>query len=303
METVPQNINNAYLKGGGEMGELVRHFNWSQTSLGAPHTWPQSLLTTVSNLLRSRFPMFLWWGNNMIQFYNDAYRPSLGVNGKHPAALGQKGIDCWQEIWPVIYPLIEQVKNTGEATWNENQLIPIYRNGVLEDVYWTFSYSLVLNDDGNFGGVLVTCMETTESVQAHKSIEESEKRFRSMIEQAPVAIGLTRGEDFIFESINVAMLEIIGKKTKDDVLQKKLVDVLPELTAQPVYSVLQNVLQTGNTFRGAEVAVDMVTGGILQTRYYNITNSRIVDNTGEPFILHMAVDVTAPVIARRQIEQ
>ncbi len=89
--------------------------------------------------------MFLWWGEDLIQFYNDAYRPSLGNNGKHPTALGQKGEDCWPEIWPVIKPLIEQVVTENESTWSENQLIPIYRNGSLEDVYWTFSYSPVNN--------------------------------------------------------------------------------------------------------------------------------------------------------------
>ena len=83
--------------------------------------------------------MFLWYGEEMIQFYNDAYRPSLGNNGKHPTALGQKAVDCWPEIWTIIFPLIQQVRNTGQSTWSEDQLIPIYRNGKIEDVYWTLA--------------------------------------------------------------------------------------------------------------------------------------------------------------------
>ena len=93
-----------YLNDGGEMGELTRNFNWSSTSLGAPEHWPLSLLTTVSIVLNSKFPMFIWWGPELIQFYNDAYRPSLGKDGKHPTALGQPGAECWQEIWPIIKP-------------------------------------------------------------------------------------------------------------------------------------------------------------------------------------------------------
>ncbi|HZG26485.1 MAG TPA: hypothetical protein VEZ17_17980, partial [Chitinophagaceae bacterium] len=81
--------NYPFLKGGGEMGELTRNFDWWQTSVGSPADWPSPLRTTVSNLLRSKLPMLLWWGNEMIQFYNDAYRTSLGVNGKHPKAIGQ----------------------------------------------------------------------------------------------------------------------------------------------------------------------------------------------------------------------
>src|SRR5688572_9364977 len=136
------------------MGELTRNFDWASTSVGSPDQWPDCLRITVSNLLRSRFPMFLWWGDDMIQFYNDAYRPSMGNEGKHPFALGQKGYDCWPEIWQIIYPLIEQVQATGEATWMEDQLVPIFRNGKIEDVYWTYSYSAVLDDEGNPAGVL-----------------------------------------------------------------------------------------------------------------------------------------------------
>lgn len=167
-----------YLSGGGEMGRLTRDFNWISTPLGPPENWPYSLLTAVSIVLNSRFPMFIWWGDDLIQFYNDAYRPSLGNQGKHPAALGQRGADCWQEIWPVIKPLIDQVRAGGESTWSEDQLIPIYRNGRLEDVYWTFSYSKLLGEKGEIAGVLVTCTETTKQItslnQANSAKQELE---------------------------------------------------------------------------------------------------------------------------------
>ncbi|HSC39072.1 MAG TPA: hypothetical protein VLD19_14415, partial [Chitinophagaceae bacterium] len=97
-----------FLEGGGETGALIRAFDWSKTPLGSPYSWPQSLRGTVNLLLNARFPMFLWWGPELIQFYNDGYRPSLGNTGKHPA-IGQRGEDCWQEIWPVIKPLIDHV--------------------------------------------------------------------------------------------------------------------------------------------------------------------------------------------------
>ena len=168
------------------MGERIRSFDWAATSLGPISTWPQSLLTSVSIMLHSTFPMFIWWGEEMIQFYNDAYRPSLGNEGKHPAALGQKGGDCWQEIWPVIKPMIDEVIQ-GKSTWNENQLIPIYRNGKLEDVYWTFGYSPIYKEGGTVGGVLVVCTETTDAVVNLKKIEEDENKLRFSIEAAELA--------------------------------------------------------------------------------------------------------------------
>jgi hypothetical protein len=131
--------------------------------------------------------MFIWWGEDHVQFYNDAYRPSLGNNGKHPNALGQRGEDCWPEIWPVIYPLIRQVLDGGMATWSEDQLIPIYRNGQLEDVYWTFSYSAIIDEAGAIGGVLVVCYENTEKMVHYKKLAESEDLLSFAIEATDLA--------------------------------------------------------------------------------------------------------------------
>ena len=164
MILVRESTAHPYLEGGGEMGALTRAYDWSKTPIGSFDNWPQSLRTTVSIILRSDFPMFLWWGNEMIQFYNDAYRPSLGDEGKHPTALGQRGVDCWPEIWPIIYPLIEQVRNTGKSFFIEDKLVPIFRNGRIEDVYWTFSYSAVIGESGEIDGILVVCHETTHQV-------------------------------------------------------------------------------------------------------------------------------------------
>jgi hypothetical protein len=90
-------------------------------------------------ILNAKFPMFLWWGKELICFYNDAYRPSLGKHGKHPDILGMPAAQAWTEIWDIIKPLIDQVLE-GASTFSEDQLVPIYRNNQLEDVYWTFSY-------------------------------------------------------------------------------------------------------------------------------------------------------------------
>jgi PAS domain S-box-containing protein len=173
-----------YLSGGGEMGRLTREFDWATNALGTPDTWPKSLLTALSIVLNSRFPMFIWWGDELIQFYNDAYRPSLGNQGKHPEALGQRGRDCWQEIWTVIKPMIDQVMAGGESTWSEDQLIPIYRNGKLEDVYWTFSYSKLLGDHGQIGGILVTCTETTKQISALNEVYGAKQELEFAINAA-----------------------------------------------------------------------------------------------------------------------
>ena len=204
-----------FLDDGGEMGKLMREKDWSLTPLGPPEGWPQSLRTTLNILLNCPFPMFLFWGKNLKGFYNDAYRPSLGTDGKHPFILGLNGKDSWAEIWDDIYPLLTAVTEKGEAIRRENQLIPFYRNGRIEDIYWTFSYSPVKDESGNVAGVLTVCTDTTEAVKAEKRLRESERRFRELADLSPVWIWIT-DKDVNIEYVNRALLDYVGVANSDD---------------------------------------------------------------------------------------
>lgn len=171
-----------FLSGGGEMGALMRAYDWGSSSIGAANKWPQSLRTTLGILLNSKFPMFLYWGPNLICFYNDAYRFSLGNDGKHPLLLGMKGEDAWPETWYLVKPPIDQVLKEGEATWSEDQFVPIYREGALKDAYWTFSFSPIKNESNQTAGVFLTLIETTEKVNNLKKLEESNDQLSFAIE-------------------------------------------------------------------------------------------------------------------------
>jgi PAS domain S-box-containing protein len=172
MLTITKPTSADFLAGGGEMGALTRAYDWSASPLGPPEIWPQSLRTAVRILLNTNHPMFIWWGPELIQFYNDAYRQTMGPE-RHPSALGQGGRDCWAEIWDIIGPQIEQVMSGGGATWNENQLVPVTRHGRLEQVYWTYGYSPIDEDDG-IGGVLVVCRDVTKEYLAAAALRERE---------------------------------------------------------------------------------------------------------------------------------
>jgi hypothetical protein len=152
-----------HLQSTGEIGELIFKYDWSKTCIGDIDNWPVSLQVTLSNILHSQFPMFLFWGDDFLCFYNEAFGPSLGAEGKHPA-IGKKAIVVWGEIWHIVGPLIQQVFVTRKAVLFEDRLIPFYRNGKVEDIYWTFCYSPAFGEDNCVMGVLVTCMETTKYV-------------------------------------------------------------------------------------------------------------------------------------------
>jgi PAS domain S-box-containing protein len=191
------------------MADLVRSFNWSNTPLGPIDSWPDALLTSVNILLSSRHPLFLWWGTELIQFYNDAYRPSLGL-GKHPRALGQRGEDCWKEVWAAISPQIHSVMHEGAVTWNVNQYLPIYRNGdQLEDAWWTFSYSPIRDVSGNIGGVFVVVSETSDQVLAERERHESRERLQLALEAANLGTW-TYDETTDLSTGDLAMQRIFG---------------------------------------------------------------------------------------------
>jgi hypothetical protein len=172
MLTINKSASADFLAGGGEMGALTRTYDWSANPLGRPESWPQSLRTAIRILLNTNHPMFIWWGEELIQFYNDAYCRTMGPE-RHPRALGQRGRECWAEIWDVIGPQIEQVMRGGGATWHENQLVPVTRHGRLEQVYWTYGYSPIDEGDG-VGGVLVVCRDVTRDYLAATALRERE---------------------------------------------------------------------------------------------------------------------------------
>ena len=283
------------------MGELTRAFDWANSPLGSPEGWPLPLRTTVSLLLSSKFPMLLWWGPELIQFYNDAYRPSLGNEGKHPTALGQRGQDCWPEIWPTIKPFIDQVLAGGEAVWRENQLLPIYRNGRLEDVYWTFSYGAVPGESGRIDGVLVVCQETTGAVLAQQRLAVSEARFRSIVEQAPLAIGLLRGRDMFIEAGNDRIFEVWGKDSS--ITGMRLIEALPEIKGQGFVELLEGVYDSGEPHFGKDVQAKLMRQGRLEENYFDFVYTPLRDAFGAVTgVMVLATEVTQQVIVRKALE-
>ncbi|MCX2453432.1 ATP-binding protein [Pedobacter sp. PLR] len=298
-----------YLEGGGEMGGLIRAYDWSKTVIGSPEQWSQSLLTTISIIISSRFPMFLWWGPELIQFYNDAYRKSLGDEGKHPAALGQRGEDCWPEIWDTVQPMINQALTGGDATWCEDELLPIFRNNQLEDVYWTFSFSEVKDVPGQIGGVLVICSETTEKVQANRKIEktlaelaDSESKIRYMLDDAPVSIALFTGPEFIIESANKQVMLEWNKG--EEVIGMPLALAFPELNGQPFFELLDTVLATGEPYYGNEVRGLLKQHDKLEEFYANFVYQPMKDSHGKTkSVLMVANIITEQVLARKKVEQ
>ncbi|MCW3071295.1 MAG: rcsC [Bacteroidetes bacterium] len=236
-----------FLEDGGEMGEMIKSYDWSTSVLGTPDKWPPSLCTTLGIILHSAFPMFLFWGKDLICFYNDAFRPSLGIDGKHPG-IGKKGIEVWDDIWEFVGPMIKGVMETGKPVYFEDQLIGFYRNGKKEDIYWTFSYSPAYGDNNKINGVFVTCTETTGKIQTIKALGESEQRFRTMAESTDVLIA-TSDETSNATYFNKAWTDFTGRSV-NELLDFGWADLVHEEDRQNFLDIYLDAFKKQQTWTG-----------------------------------------------------
>ncbi len=178
------------------MAGRIESFDWVRSPLGPRSEWPATLRLMVGIALKTRFPMVIFWGRDLVQVYNDAYVPILGA--RDAGALGQFARDSWPEIWDTIGPLLQSAFETGEPAWGEDMALTLERNGYEEQTYFTFSYSRI-GDEGEEGGVLCTCVETTKSVLR-------ETQFRAMADTI-ANIVYTHAADGTVEWANSRWLE------------------------------------------------------------------------------------------------
>jgi PAS domain S-box-containing protein len=328
-----------FLSNGGEMGAIMRAKDWRATPLGPTATWPPLLQSTIRLILTSSHPMFLWWGPDLIQFYNDAYTRTMGPE-RHPSALGQPGRACWEEIWPIIGPQIEMVMAGQGSTWNEDQLVPVTRHGKREDVWWTYGYSPIEDSEG-VQGVLVVCNDVTqqhrakaeleqvnqalteqirqrELAQAHEALQSSQRekaerelhtqredeaaRLRVLFEQSHGFMCILRGPSHIFEFANAAYLRLVGERP---LIGKSVREALPEIAGQGFYELLDNVYLHAVPFSAVDTPVK------LQRTAYSEPSEAYIDLVYHPIVINGAVtgifvqgfDTTDRTMARQALQR
>lgn len=183
--------------GDGEMAQLMREHDWASTSLGPVAFWPAALKNAMRLLLTSRFEMWMGWGPDILFFYNDAYRPTLGR--KHPAALGTPTRELWAEIWDDIEPRLRRVYERGEATWDRALQLILNRHGYPEETYHTFSYSPLFDDDQRVQGVFCAVSEETERVL-------SQRRF-ALLSTLAVRLNPAYSLEAVYDATAAALLQ------------------------------------------------------------------------------------------------
>ncbi|WP_207423724.1 PAS domain-containing sensor histidine kinase [Desertivirga brevis] len=194
--TIPE-----FLKGGGETGDLIRSGDWRHVLPASFFEWPSNLCYSLSLLLNSSTPIFLFWGERNVLFYNDAYIPALQSISMHPFAMGKPGEEVWGDSWKFISPELEATRQGKTKTLPDEA---VHRLNTSEDILLTYHLNPIKDDKGAVSGILVICNETI-SVAAREQLQ-TQKR----LEQ------LNREMTHLFSSINE------GFYSKDIVNQRYL---------------------------------------------------------------------------------
>ncbi|GAB3956411.1 hypothetical protein GCM10028805_46180 [Spirosoma harenae] len=221
---------------------------------------------------------------------------------KHPA-IGKPAQEIWGEDWDIMGPLLRTVLETGKPVLLQNSPVTSSRSRKTETAYWTFSYSLILDDEGNHGGVLVNCLETTQAVRSQQALRRNQDQFQNLIRSAPVAIALVEGPQFVVELANEHMLDYLGREHQQ-VMHKRLFDAIPEARDQGYEGLLMTVYTTGERFIAKELVITLERNGQLEPTY--------IDFVLEPFrqadstitgVLVICTEITEQVLSRKKIEE
>ncbi len=227
-----------------EMAALISGFDWAATSLGPKSAWPPCLTAAVDIMLSAQTQIVMFWGDDFVALYNDAYAPTIG--DKHPQALGHPAKENWAELWSDLEPLLRSVLHDGKTVAAKDRPFYIERYGYPETVYFDISYSPVRDADGKALGVFCIVNETTERVRADQALRESEERFRAVISQS--ATGIAQCElDGRFVLVNERFCEIAGY-SESELLGMRMHDITYPDDLRENTRMFETMMATGESF-------------------------------------------------------
>ncbi|WP_431674849.1 response regulator [Rhizobium leguminosarum] len=178
-----RSVGNGWPRGGGEIGELLRHPDFHAVGLGPVESWPAPLKHVAEMVLNSRQPKFVAWGPDLAFLYNEAYVPIFPQ--RHPGALGRPFREVWADIWEQFSPIVTSTLEGSSQLFKE-LLIPMRRDGRTEDTWFTFSYTPLRDDDGRVAGILCAALDVTDQVSAKRGEQSALEELRAKSEALAV---------------------------------------------------------------------------------------------------------------------
>lgn len=266
----------AFLSGGGELGALVRGFDWSATSIGPAENWPSTLKAAVGIILRAPVAMAVLWGEDGVMIYNDAY--AVFARDRHPMQLGMKV----RQAWPEAADFNDRVMTVGMAGGTlsfKDQELTLNRNGIPAPVWLNLDYAPVIDESGTAAGVLAVVVETTERVLADRRVRAERERLQQLFAQAPGFMAMLEGPDHVFGLVNPAYEQLVGHRK---VQGKPVREALPEVVGQGFIELLDRVYQDGQPYTGRsfKVGLQRAPDAPVEERFVDFVYQPIVDGDG-----------------------
>ena len=290
-----------------ELLRLTTSYNWDASPVGPIKFWPQSLKNAVSLILQSGMPMYLAWGKDFTQFYNDGYLTFLGTT-KHPRALGNSAKETWGEIWEFLNPLWESVLATGQPVCSNDLKLMLERDGQLVECYFSYSCSALCDDEGNIAGIFSAATETTSEVKLKQQLilarEESEierAKLHGFFMQAPMPICIFEGPSHQFVLTNPSHEKFSVRKIENG---KTPLEVFSAEEASAFVSLLDQVYKTGVPYVGTHPVFLPDENGVIVQHWINIGYHPYRNNEGSIHgVMAVVQDLTTEIRARKDAEK
>ncbi len=289
-----------FLAGDGEMARLIAGFDWSATAMGPIGSWPQSVRSVISLVLRSDVPIVTLWHDDGVMIYNDGY--SVFAGSRHPSLLGSKVLEGWPEVAEFNAHVMRSCYHAGGTLAYTDQELTLNRDGRPGQAWMNLDYSPILDEAGKPCGVIAIVIETTSKVRAEQRVGGERERLRQMFEQAPGFMALLSGPQHVFDFCNPRYLQLIGHR---DIVGKPLFEALPELHGQGYGEILDKVYETGEPFFGSGMKADLqyVAGGPVEVRFVDVVYQPIREDGAVTGILVQGLDVTERILAAQALER
>ncbi|RZK62227.1 MAG: PAS domain S-box protein, partial [Hymenobacter sp.] len=238
-----------------------------------------------------------------IEYVNPAYQqffPGVSLRGRlmvdaHPGVAANN-----------ILARLDRVYQTGEPYVGEEQpvALALTPGQPSQTRYFNFVYQ-PYREAGRIVGVSIFAYDVTGPALARRRAAEQDRQFRELYEQAPMAVTILRGPDFVVELANPAILRIWGQ-TAEQVLGRPRLELIPETSRPSMRAVLEKPYRTGQTHHVQEFPVVLGRShtGQPDQGYFNFIYQPLLDEHGETVALTcVGIEVTEQVQARRQLEQ
>lgn len=295
-------VFNPVVNSSGGVDYVIQSFEGVKNKSYDTEVSPKQMAQVYQLLMSAPVAVCLIKGaEQVVELANEAI---LEIWRKDASVVGKQLLQAMPELKSTVFPdLLRQVRESGKPYHANESHAYFLRNGREELVYFNFVYQPYYEaNNSEASGVMVIATEVTELVLARQKVEESELRYRTLINEAAVATAVYVGREMKIQYANDAMIRLWGKDAT--AIGNTVKNALPELEGQPFHQLLDDVFTTGKTYWGKEDRADLVVDGKLQSFYFNFTYKALRNSEGEIYgILNMAVDVTEQVLAKQQVQE